>query len=55
MTAVSTFRRELEAAVLERHCAHYPMTQKWARESAKMRWFYFDGIYLHYDLGYKLR
>ena len=30
MTAVSTFRRELEAAVLERHCAHHPMTEKWA-------------------------
>ena len=27
----------------------------WARESARMRWFYFDGIYLHYELGYKLR
>ena len=31
MTAVSTFRQELENAVLERHCAHHPMTQKWAR------------------------
>src|SRR5262249_6043330 len=30
MTAVSTFRQELEAAILERHCAHHPMTQKWA-------------------------
>jgi pyrroloquinoline quinone (PQQ) biosynthesis protein C len=30
MTAVSTFRQDLEAAVLERHCAHHPMTQKWA-------------------------
>src|SRR5437763_1929345 len=107
MTAVSTFRKELEDAVLERHCAHHPTTQKsargelrraammgwaiehfwlhceadvehggrafealerycttrelqeravhYARESAKMRWFYFDGIYLHYELGYKLR
>lgn len=26
-----------------------------ARESAKMRWFYFDGIYLNYEMGYKLR
>src|SRR3954452_91920 len=30
MTAVSTFRQELESAVLQRHCAHHPMTQKWA-------------------------
>src|SRR4051794_17089595 len=29
MTAVSTFHQELEAAVLERHCAHHPMTEKW--------------------------
>src|SRR5438270_12206908 len=29
MTAVSTFRKELEDAVLERHCAHHPMTDKW--------------------------
>jgi len=26
-----------------------------ARESARMRWFYFDGIYLHYELDYSLR
>ena len=42
MTAVSTFRQELEAAVLERHCAHHPMTQKWARgelsRNALMGW-----------------
>ena len=149
MTTTRTLREELEAAILERHCAHHPMTQKWAagelsttammgwgiehyhwvsnvwptffytmatapndvrrvlmenygeendadrphlpivlrfaeanganveevkrgrglpttedtrqqaihwaRESARMRWFYFDGIYLHYELGYKLR
>ncbi len=26
-----------------------------ARESARMRWFFFDGIYLHYEMGYHLR
>jgi pyrroloquinoline quinone (PQQ) biosynthesis protein C len=42
MTAVRTFREELKAAVLERHCAHHPMTQKWARgelsRNALMGW-----------------
>jgi pyrroloquinoline quinone (PQQ) biosynthesis protein C len=42
MTAVSTFRKELEDAVLSRHCAHHPMTQKWARgelsRNALMGW-----------------
>jgi pyrroloquinoline quinone (PQQ) biosynthesis protein C len=44
--------------LLERHCTTEELRQMaihWARESAKMRWFYFDGIYLHYELGYKLR
>jgi hypothetical protein len=44
--------------LLERHCTTEETRQKaihWARESARMRWFYFDGIYLHYELGYKLR
>jgi hypothetical protein len=27
----------------------------YVRESARRRWFYFDGIYLHYELGYKLQ
>ena len=43
---------------LERFCTTEEQRQTaihWARESAKMRWFYFDGIYLHYELGYKLR
>src|SRR5205085_10281015 len=30
MTTTRTLREELEAAILERHCAHHPMTQKWA-------------------------
>ncbi len=44
--------------VLEQFCTTEEQRQTaihWARESAKMRWFYFDGIYLHYELGYKLR
>ncbi len=42
---------------LERHCATREMKDTaihWARESAIMRWFYFDGIYLHYENGYAL-
>lgn len=31
------------------------MAVHYARESARMRWFHFDGIYLHYEVGYKLR
>ena len=30
-------------------CIHF------ARESAKMRWFHFDGIHLHYEMGYALQ
>jgi pyrroloquinoline quinone (PQQ) biosynthesis protein C len=44
--------------ILERHCTTEELRQTaihYARESARMRWFYFDGIYLHYELGYKLR
>lgn len=44
--------------LLERFCTTEELRQQaiyWARESARMRWFYFDGIYLHYELGYKLR
>jgi pyrroloquinoline-quinone synthase len=44
--------------LLERHCTTPELREMaihYARESAKMRWFYFDGIYLHYEMGYKLR
>ena len=44
--------------VLERHCATRETKDaaiRFARESARMRWFYFDGIHLHYELGYALR
>ena len=43
--------------MLERHCDTREMQDQaiyWARESARMRWFYFDGIYLHYEMGYEL-
>jgi pyrroloquinoline-quinone synthase len=44
--------------LLDRHCTTPELREMaihYARESAKMRWFYFDGIYLHYEMGYKLR
>jgi hypothetical protein len=53
----STFRREFEDAVLERHCTTRELHEcaiHFARESARMHWPYFDGIDLHYELGYKL-
>ena len=44
--------------ILDRYCTTpelQEMAVHYARESAKMRWFFFDGIYLHYEMGYKLR
>ena len=44
-------------AILERHCKtreEKDMAVYYAGESARMRWFYFDGIYLHYQKGYAL-
>ena len=43
---------------LERHCTTRELKDfaiHWAYESARMRWLYFDGIYLHYEMGYKLQ
>lgn len=43
--------------LLERHCTTPELQElaiHWAYESARMRWFYFDGIYQHYELGYLL-
>jgi pyrroloquinoline-quinone synthase len=43
---------------LERHCTTRELQEMaihYARESARRRWFHFDGIYLHYELSYKLR
>ena len=40
---------------LEKYCTTREMQDRAieiARESARMRWFYFDGIYLHYEQGY---
>lgn len=42
---------------LERHCTSRELKDfaiHWAYESARMRWLYFDGIYLHYEMNYKL-
>ena len=44
-------------AALQRHCttpALRELALHWAYESARMRWLYFDGIYLHYEMGYNL-
>jgi pyrroloquinoline-quinone synthase len=44
--------------LLEKYCTTpelRDMALHWARESARLRWFYFDGIYLHYEMGYKLQ
>lgn len=43
--------------ILEKYCSTgelKDMAIKFARESAQMRWFYFDGIHLHYEMGYPL-
>ena len=43
--------------VLERYCTSKELkelTLHWAYESARMRWFYFDGIHMHYEMGYPL-
>tara|TARA_B100000029_G_scaffold12849_1_gene13442 strand:- start:83 stop:784 length:702 start_codon:yes stop_codon:yes gene_type:complete len=48
--------RGFEALV--KHCTTREMQDmaiKYARESAHMRWFYFDGIYLHYEQGYDFK
>ncbi len=42
---------------LERHCTTRELKDyalHWAAEGARMRWLYFDGIYLHYEMGYRL-
>jgi pyrroloquinoline-quinone synthase len=35
--AARSFRKQLEDAVLERHCANHPMTEKWARGEVSNR------------------
>lgn len=44
--------------LLVKHCKSREEQAKclhFARESAKMRWFHFDGIFLHYEMGYRLQ
>lgn len=44
--------------ILDRYCTTPELEQmaiRYARESARMRWFFFDGIYLHYEMGYNLQ
>jgi pyrroloquinoline-quinone synthase len=43
--------------LLEKHCTTRDLKDlalHWAYESARMRWFYFDGIFMHYEMGYAL-
>jgi pyrroloquinoline-quinone synthase len=43
--------------LLEKHCTTKELKElalHWAYEGARMRWFYFDGIYMHYEMGYAL-
>lgn len=43
--------------LLEKYCVTPELQQlaiSWAYESARMRWFFFDGIYQNYELGYEL-
>ena len=44
--------------VLERHCTtreRKDLAIHWAREGARMKWMFWDGINLHYEVGYKLQ
>ena len=44
--------------ILDQYCTTpelQDMAVHYARESARMRWFFFDGIYIHYEMGYSLR
>ena len=43
--------------LLEKHCTTNELKElavHWAYEGARMRWFYFDGIFMHYENGYAL-
>ena len=45
-------------AALERHCksrAQKDLALHFAREGARMKWFFWDGIQLNYEMGYKLQ
>jgi pyrroloquinoline-quinone synthase len=44
--------------LLVKHCKSREQQAKcihFAHESAKMRWFHFDGVFLHYEMGYELQ
>jgi pyrroloquinoline quinone (PQQ) biosynthesis protein C len=43
--------------LLEKYCTTpelQALAIHWWTESTRTRWFHFDGIYLHYEMGYKL-
>lgn len=46
------------ADLLARHCktqAEQDLAIHWAGEGARRKWLFWDGIYLHYEMGYKLQ
>jgi len=45
-------------AMLERHCESREDQERavhYARQASRMKWLFWDGINLHYDVGYKLQ
>ncbi len=45
-------------AMLEKHCTTretQDMALHWAREGARMKYLFWDGINLHYERGYRLQ
>jgi pyrroloquinoline-quinone synthase len=44
--------------ILAKYCqtrAQQDLAIYWAGEGARMKWLFWDGIYLHYEMGYKLQ
>lgn len=44
--------------LLAKHCKtreQQEMAIHWAGEGARMKWLFWDGIYLHYEMGYRLQ
>jgi pyrroloquinoline-quinone synthase len=44
--------------ILAKYCKtreQQEMAIHWAGEGARMKWLFWDGIYLHYEMGYKLQ
>ena len=44
--------------MLEKHCTTRETRElalHWAREGARMKYMFWDGINLHYEMGYRLQ